>query len=205
MYKAEALQSGEGLYGIKWSVEQDYHYEMDRDFLIVATRNTGRHIAIDDVCDSNDEFDAFLKSPTIAYAQPLYMLVHSGVRVSLGGYNDPWDSGQCGFACLTQKTVEDFGLKPEEYEQFLTALVDEYDAKLTGNVVQYRIWQDKKCESCGHVEEKFLDSCGGFVLTRGWGSMDDFVDDNVLPQVKYFEEQFAQAEHQAEKGVKSDD
>jgi hypothetical protein len=71
--------------------------------------------------------------------------------------------------------------------------------------VQYRIWQDKKCESCGHVEEKFLDSCGGFVLTRGWGSMDDFVDDNVLPQVKYFEEQFAQAEHQAEKGVKSDD
>jgi hypothetical protein len=35
--------------------------------------------------------------------------------------------------------------------------------------------------------------------------MDDFVDENVLPQVMYFEEQFAQAEHQAEKGVKSDD
>jgi hypothetical protein len=202
---AEALESGEGLYGIKWAVEQDYHYEMDREFLIVATRNTGRHIEVDEVCESTDEFDAYLKSPTIAYAQPLFMLVHSGVRVSLGGYNDPWDSGQCGFACLTQKTVEDFGIKPEDYESFLTSLVDEYDAKLIGNVVAYRIWQDETCMSCGHTEQKFLDSCGGFVLTRGWGNMDDFVKENVVPQLKYYEDEFAKAEHQALKGVQSDD
>jgi hypothetical protein len=35
--------------------------------------------------------------------------------------------------------------------------------------------------------------------------MDEFVKDTVMPQVQYFVDEFAKAEHQAEKGVKSDD
>ena len=201
----EPLETGTADHGITWQVLQDYDYDMEREFYVIATRSTGRHIEIDEFCDSMDEFDAAIKAEKIVYAQPLYMMVHSGVSVSLGGYNDPWDSGQCGFACITKSTAEEFGLKPDDYESFLKSAVDTYDAKLIGNVIGYTIDQLKYCDSCGHTSDDHLDSCWGFVITRGWGSMDEFVKETVMPQVQYFVDKFNEAEHQAKKGVLSDD
>ena len=201
----EALESGTADHGITWQVLQDYDYEVEREFYLIATRGTGRHISVDEICDSMDEFDAALKAERIVYSQPLFMLAHSGVSVSLGGFNDPWDSGQCGFACITKETADLFGLLPDDYESFLKSAVDTYNAYLIGNVIGYCIEQTKKCDSCGHTSEEHLDSCWGFVITRGWGGMDEFVKDTVMPQVQYFVDKFNEAEHQAEKGVKSDD
>lgn len=195
-YSREPIESGEAGHDIKWSVYQDFDYDIEREFHLIATRGTTKHISVDLVCEDQDAFEEALKDPSIVYRQPLYMMVHSGVSISLGGYADPWDSGQCGFACVTDSIAKTFGLtNQEEYESFLNSSVAQYNAVLTGNVVGYEITRTKKCPTCGHVSDDHLDSCWGFVMTKGWGSINEFIKDEVLTQVSYFVEQYEEAEH----------
>jgi hypothetical protein len=118
-YNREPLESGEAGHGVKWAVYRDYEYDIEREFWLVATRGTNKYMKIDNMCDDQDEFEAVLSSSDILYHRPLYMMVHSGVSISLGGYSDPWDSGQCGFACVTTGIANTYGLKAEDYESFL--------------------------------------------------------------------------------------
>ena len=204
-YSREPIESGEAGHDIKWSVYQDFDYDIEREFHLIATRGTTKHISVDLVCEDQDAFEEALKDPSIVYRQPLYMMVHSGVSISLGGYADPWDSGQCGFAAIKKEDADNLGLKPEEYESFLNSAVKTYDSAANGNVVGYVIWREKICPTCEHKEEEVLDSCWGFVLDWGWGSMDSFQRENIEPQLNYFTDKFGEAEHAAKAGVKSDD
>lgn len=200
-----AIEGGKTESGIQWETHMDYDYDttdMRSNFYIIGTRGTGRHIQVDEVCDNMDEFDAALKAENIVYAQPLYMLAHSGVSVSLGGYNDPWDSGQCGFACITQKIADEWALKPEDYESFLRAEVENFDAYLRGEVFRFDIYTENKCKECGCTSTETLDGCGGYVYPGGYAK---FFEEVVEPAIAECERQLAEAEHQAEKGVKSDD
>lgn len=194
-YNREPLESGEADHSIKWAVYRDYEYDIEREFHLIATRGTGRYIKVDHICDDQDEFESALGSSDILYRRPLFMMVHSGVSISLGGYSDPWDSGQCGFACVTTGIANTFGLKAEDYESFLERAVEQYNAVLTGNVVGYEITRDNKCDACKHVSSDCLESMWGFVMTKGWGSINEFVKDEVLAQVNYFVDQYEEAEH----------
>lgn len=49
-------------------------------------------------------------------------------------------------------------------EGILEGEVCEYDMYLTGEVYHYALYELFKCDSCGHVEENFIDSCGGFYV-----------------------------------------
>ena len=130
------------------------------------------------------------------------MIAHSGVSVSLGGYNDPWDSGQCGFACITRDQATDWNILPHEYEKFLSGRVRDFDACLRGEVYRFDIYLENKCKECGCVGNETLDGCGGYVSPGGYGK---FFEEEVLPAIEWAEKKLAEAEHQAEKGVKSDD
>ena len=204
----EPLEQGEHpFYGLKWKVVQDLDVDLEhfKDFDIIATKGTGKYVQPDTICDSMDEFQAELDSGKYAHSQPLYMLAHGQVRLSLGKFGDPWDSGQCGFAAIKKEDADNLGLKPEEYESFLNSAVRTYDSAANGNVVGYVIWREKVCPTCEHKEEEVLDSCWGFVLDWGWGSMDAFVKENIEQQLNYFTDKFGEAEHAAKAGVKSDD
>lgn len=200
-----AIEGGKTESGIQWETHMDYDYDttdMRSNFYIIGTRGTGRHIKVDEYCDGMDEFDAALKAESIVYYQPLYMLAHSGVSVSLGGYNDPWDSGQCGFACITRKIADEWALKPEDYETFLRAEVENFDAYLRGEVFRFDIYLENKCKECGCTSTETLDGVGGYVYPGGYHK---FFEEVVEPAIAECERKLAEAEHQAEKGVKSDD
>lgn len=57
---------------------------------------------------------------------PLYLLDHSGLRMSTTSFNDPWDSGQVGFIYCTNDDVKNLGMDPEnDYENVKELLIEE--------------------------------------------------------------------------------
>lgn len=150
-------------------------YSFDRDY---KTRHWHK---IDDIFDGETEEgetirDAILRqNPDFLDVRPIYMLDHSGVSVSLGSFNDPWDSGVGAFAVITREQAEkdcpdlkgnDEKLKERAYE-WLKDEVETYQQFLSGEVYGYVV-ED------GSGEE--LDSCWGYY------SIKDALDD-ALSQV----------------------
>lgn len=76
---------------------------------------------------------------------PLYLLDHSGLRMSTSGFNDPWDSGQVGFIFVShddlRKEWPDVELAElrGNGERLLRGEVEAYDQYLSGDVWQYLI------------------------------------------------------------------
>ncbi len=76
---------------------------------------------------------------------PLYLLDHSGLRISTTSFGDPWDSGQIGFAFLKDEVVKQIQ-GPEEHKdwrkrgrEIIDAEVETYDQYLRGDVWYYVI------------------------------------------------------------------
>jgi hypothetical protein len=150
-------------------------YSFDRDY------KTRHWYKIDDIFDGETEEgetvrDAILRqNPDLLDVRPIYMLDHSGVSVSLGSFNDPWDSGVGAFAVITREQAEkdcpdlkgnDEKLKERAYG-WLKDEVETYQQFLSGEVYGYVV-ED------GSGEE--LDSCWGYY------SIKDALDD-ALSQV----------------------
>jgi hypothetical protein len=91
---------------------------------------------------------------------PLYLLDHSGISMSTGSFNDPWDSGQVGFIFVSVADAKkEWGWKVltekrrRHIEDILRGEVETYDQYLTGDVYGY-ILEGPDGEE--------LDSCWGF-------------------------------------------
>lgn len=98
--------------------------------------------------------------------KPLYLYDHSGITISTGQFNCRWDSGQIGFIfCSREKCIEEYGDDSPEsiakVESYLDGEVKTYDLYLTGDVYRFKLVKLVKREECGHVEDEYLDSCGG--------------------------------------------
>jgi len=99
--------------GYGYELFHDPEYDADwyeRGFKIYATTGAGRYIPVDvsissDTSDEENHVQNMLADAK-AYL-PLYLFAHSGVRVSTEPFNDPWDSGQCGFAVLEKDSDVD--------------------------------------------------------------------------------------------------
>lgn len=99
----------------------------------------------------------------------MYMLDHGGVRLSIGSFHDPWDSGQIGFIVATREDLlKAYGKKRmtkkirENAWVILKEEVNVLDHYMAGNVYGYRTYAVKRCGECGHDEEDEEDSCWGF-------------------------------------------
>jgi len=89
---------------------------------------------------------------------PLYLYQHSGITMRCGPFSDPWDSGQVGWAYITEKQADALGKSTDEsqqdyFERVIREEVAEYDCYLTGEVYGYVVK-----DADGDV----LDSCWGF-------------------------------------------
>ena len=95
---------------------------------------------------------------------PLYLYDHSGITISTGPFNCPWDSGQIGYIYVTKEAIKkEFNRKimSKKLEQkaidIMRSEVNTYDDYLTGSVYGYVIepTDENKEINCD-------DSCWGF-------------------------------------------
>ena len=107
--------------------------------------------------DSMEELAASLDARIIL---PLYLYDHSGLSMSTGSFNDPWDSGQVGFIYATADDIrEAFMVKritakvAAQAEESLRSEVSAYDSFLQGECYGYIVDRDGDDEG----------SCWGFV------------------------------------------
>ncbi len=114
---------------------------------------------------------------------PLYLYDHSGITMSTGPFNCPWDSGQVGFIYITRdKILSEYGGKrinkglKDKVTKCLIGEVETYDQYLTGDVFDYEIEvasemvkltrEDFNAGKFENVDDEIEwnqeDSCGGF-------------------------------------------
>jgi hypothetical protein len=131
---------------------------------------------------------------------PLYLYDHSGITMSTGSFNDPWDSGQVGWIyCSKERFRKETGYTEDKLFnqgkaiEMLVGEVKNYDQYLTGDVYGYKLYKINKEELNQYLKdedmdiedlsddelENFLDeinSCWGF-----YG--DDFKENGILDQI----------------------
>lgn len=91
---------------------------------------------------------------------PVFMYEHSGISLSAGSFNDPWDSGQVGFIYATREKMKaeyEGHYKPRSWagraRKLLLCEIKTWDTYVTGDVYGYVIENED-----GDHE----DSCWGF-------------------------------------------
>ena len=118
-----------------------------------------------DFTDSDDlnDYLAELKDRGTEFVSvPLYAYVHSGITISTGSFNDPWDSGCFGVAiCTKEQVVEAFG-NDTDWQQhakdIIESEIDTYDKYIRGDVYVYTVYEyDKDTQ-----DWDIVDTCGGF-------------------------------------------
>lgn len=79
---------------------------------------------------------------TKAVVLPLYLLDHSGLAMSTGSFNDPWDSGQVGFIYwdkMQSKKCGCVGFRKDRKIKAMKAQVETYNQYLQGDVYGYTV------------------------------------------------------------------
>ena len=133
-------------------------------------KENGKYLSVDDVFDGETEEgeslrDAILRqNPEFLDVRPIYLLDHSGIAVSLGPFNDPWDSGIGIYAAITREQAEadwpdlkgdDGKLKERAYE-CLESEVEVFRKYLDGEVYGFVVedGSGKETDSCwGYYED----------------------------------------------------
>lgn len=121
--------------------------------------------------ESWDELEEHIKEnehPLIIKKLSLYD--HSGIRLHIGSPQDRWDSGYVGFAIITEKKIEEWGIDHInlDFEAQVERDVRQYDHYLNDEVFSWAILKEKKCECCKMYKYETVDSGRGYV-----GYMDD--------------------------------
>lgn len=118
-----------------------------------------------DFADSDDlnDYLAGLKDRGTEFVSvPLYAYVHSGITISTGSFDDPWDSGCFGVAiCTKEQVVEAFGNDTDwqqHAEDIIEGEIETYDKFLTGETYVYTVYEYDKAAK----EWTLNDTCGGF-------------------------------------------
>lgn len=100
---------------------------------------------------------------------PVYAYIHSGITISTGPFNCPWDSGQAGYIYVHKEDVRSiYGVKrisKKLRDNILETLEHEikiYDRYLQGDVYGYMLEEIYHCECCNNEDTEVIDSCWGF-------------------------------------------
>lgn len=114
-------------------------------------------IRFDDYSSWKEVEKAVREESGALFVYPLFMFEHGNIRLSLGSFNDKWDSGQVGLFYFTAEDLKTVGLKKTEkakIDKLAHALIEEYSNYVNGDVYGYKVL-DKNGEE--------VDSCWGFI------------------------------------------
>lgn len=167
----EAIESFEHK-GLKVSIYQDESYEQTPgegdDAVLLVHYHRDFEVRRDDIITKEDcERKAGgekIPQDKLYHFFPTKAYIHSGVVLALEESgkmfpDEQWDVSRIGHVLVTKKEAK---TRKAAYK-LASGLIKEWNDILSGNVYGYTVTQDKKCETCGHVETEILDSCWGFV------------------------------------------
>jgi len=83
----------------------------------------------------------------VLYIKPITRFEHDGIEYLLGKHNG-WDYSLCGFYIVTNKTLEEYGVKIDKVEGIIKTEIKNYNTWLNGEVY-YFVLYDKD----GNIEE----------------------------------------------------
>lgn len=90
----------------------------------------------------------------VAICRPLYLYDHSGITISAGSFNDPWDSGQVGWQYIThQKLMEEWGGDETLAKRSMDLELEAYDQYLRGEVYGFAVIDE---------DGDTVEACSGF-------------------------------------------
>lgn len=91
------------------------------------------------------------------YAFPLYMIDHSSITLSLNKFSCPWDSGQLGYAIVTQEIIDSGCFQDPSDETAVRKAVEKeieaYNSYVNGAVYQFTIT---------NLNGDVMEACGGY-------------------------------------------
>lgn len=107
---------------------------------------------------------------------PIYMLDHSGIRLSTSDFNDRWDSGYIGFIYVDKKNIPEYGIELENGEitenvrtkvkEILNQEVELYDSYVSGDCYIGILYEKDECYYCNGAGEKYINPNLGFEQCR---------------------------------------
>ena len=120
--------------------------------------------------DYQDEEERLAIIEKIAvFKLPIFMLKHSGVKISTTSFNDKFDSGLAGIAYITKESLKEYGMEganDSELKKRIDDEVEEYNTYLDGEVYNYILYENKVCE-LGHNHLTEIDSSNGYLGDEG--------------------------------------
>lgn len=141
----------------------------------------------DDFDDWDDLWNYLRDKEDAIVLKPLYLLDHSGLRISTSPFRSSWDSGRVGIIYCTEDDIKDFlnvdEVGDEEISNagsVLESEVNMYDAVLSGQVYGFRIVNKCTCSECGHEHEIEEDSCYGYYVKEDAREDAEEYIDNVM-------------------------
>ena len=127
--------------------------------------------------DCREDYELLLED--YAMTLPVYLLDHSGLKISTSPFNCNWDSGQVGFIGMTANEVSNYpNLKAamDAMEQDIETL----NAFLSGEVYQYII--EKHIP--GTCKWETIESCCGIYADGELDAIKDFVDKDLYKAIE---------------------
>jgi hypothetical protein len=94
--------------------------------------------------------------------KPLYLYDHSGITIDTSSFSSRWDSGQVGWAYITEESLDDVGVKdehrdPDKLRAWIDDRVQEYDSYVRHEIYRYVLLEDgEEVDSCRGMHD-----CGG--------------------------------------------
>lgn len=135
-------------------------------------------LAIDQTEDVNKQIQEIVH--TVLYENtvmlPIYMLDHSGIRLSTSDFNDRWDSGYIGFIYVEKKNIPEYGIDLEDdkitedtrtkVKEILKQEVEIYDSYVSGDCYIGILYEKDKCYYCNGSGQKYVNQDFGFEQCR---------------------------------------
>lgn len=157
----------------EWSTAWKWYSNHRRYFF---DKENGNYLSINDIFDGDTEDgesikDAILRqNPEFLDVRPIYLHDHSGISISLGSFNDPWDSGVGAYAVITREQAE---ADAPELKGDDNKLIEAAYGWLEGEVESYQAYLD------GDVYGYVVENGSGNEIGSCWGyySIDDCLAD----------------------------
>ena len=170
--------------GITLKIDYDYSYNPnpreDDNLGVMACYHTRYSLGDENVPKTYSDFKEWYNShkEDVYCMLPVYLLDHSGLRMSVIDFKDPWDSGQVGFIYCTKEAIEKAGIK--EYDKhsigkILKAEVDSYKTEICKFLCKLDNFKFIIVTDCNihavTLAEVHSEACGNHTLEKCFGEV----------------------------------